>query len=275
MHRSRSEGLRAATCADARTRTGKAFLAATRALRGASLDACAAQPVTEVAAREVWIGAGAPAPQDPEAAAERLYVHGLGLLHEVQEHVGRAGRSFEAALARTRRPGLRAQVLAGLAAVASRQGRVDDAVRLAREAAALAPEHPAPTWLEGQALAAVWRWSGATGPLQAVAAAAPDDPLVWSEVALAHGSVGASADALAAAGAGLAFAPRQADLLRIQALALADLAAGSPEATAAMAAYLEHRPPDGAPRVRSACSREVPGCARERVPVHTHALRWR
>lgn len=273
QHRSRTEELRAVTCSDARKREGRAFLAATLKLRGERLDACAAQPVTELARAEVQLGAGAAVPGDREALARRAYVHGLGLLHEVQEHLGRAERSFAAALAGTQEPGLQAQALAGLAAVAGRQGRADAARELTARAAALAAGHPAPAWVEGQALAAVWRWAQATGPLAQVAAAAPDDPAVWSELALAHGSAGAPAAALQAAQAGLRLAPRSADLLRIQALALAELGAG--QADAAMAAYLEHRSPDNAPRVRSACSRGVPGCARERVPVHAHPLRWR
>jgi hypothetical protein len=276
QHRSRTEALRAATCDDARKKPGKAFLAATRAILGETVDACAAQPISAVATAEVWIGAGAP-PADDSATARRLYVHGLGLLHEVQEHVGRAGRSFDAALARTEDPQLRAQILAGLTAVASRQGRVDDARALAAKAAALAPGHPAPAWLEGQALAAVWRWQQAAEPLAKVAASAPRDPAVWADLALAHGSAGQSADALRAARNGLQYNPRHSDLLRIQALAQAELAAAmkAAPADAAMSVYLDHRSPDNAPRVRSACSRDVPGCARERLPVHTHDLRWR
>ncbi len=286
QHRSRTEALREATCSDARKKQGRAFLAATKALRGETVDACAAQPISAVATAEVRIGAGSTPVSDPEASARRLYVHGLGLLHEVQEHVGRAGRSFDAALTRTADPQLRAQILAGLAAVASRQGRVDDAVALARQAAALVPDHPAPTWLEGQALAAVWRWQQAAEPLQRVADAAPMDPSVWADLALARGSAGQSAAALQAARTGLQFNPRHSDLLRIQALAHAELTSRHPgpeqtstepatRADEVMSAYLEHRSPDNAPRVRSACSRDVPGCARERLPVHTHVLRWR
>lgn len=269
QHHSRTEALREATCSDARRPTGKAFVAATRALRGETLDACAAQPVATVAEAEVWIGDGRTT-GDPEAAARRLYVHGLGLLHEVQEHVGRAGRSFEAALERTRDDRLRAQIFAGLALVASRQGRVDDARALAAQAQGLAPDHPAPAWIAGQALAAVWRWPQAAELLQQVVEKTPNDPAVWADLALAHGSAGRSTAALTAATTGLRFNPRHPDLLRIQALAL------DPSiADAAMSAFLEHRPPDNTPRVRSACSREVPGCARERLPVHTHPLRWR
>ena len=276
QHRSRTEALRAATCDDSRKKPGKAFLAATKAIRGETVDACAAQPISAVATAEVWIGAGAP-PADDSVTARRLYVHGLGLLHEVQEHVGRAGRSFDAALARTDDPQLRAQILAGLTAVASRQGRVDDARALAAKAAALAPGHPAPAWLEGQALAAVWRWQQAVEPLAKVAASAPMDPSVWADLALAHGSAGQSAGALRAARSGLQYNPRHSDLLRIQALAQAELASAvkAAPADAAMSSYLDHRSPDNAPRVRSACSRDVPGCARERLPVHTHDLRWR
>lgn len=283
QHHSRTEALREVTCADSRKKLGKAFIAHTKAVRGETVDACAAQPVTSVATAEVAVGAGSAPATDPEATARRLYVHGLGLLHEVQEHVGRAGRSFEAALGRTQDPQLRAQIFAGLSAVATRQGRVDDARAYATKAAALAPGHPAPAWLEGQALAAVWRWEQAAAPLQRAADAAPMDPAVWADLALARGSAGQSAQALQAARAGLQYNPRHSDLLRIQALAHAELTSRPESAASAaaapadevMSAYLDHRPPDNTPRVRSACSRDVPGCARERLPVHAHVLRWR
>jgi hypothetical protein len=273
LHRSRTEALHKLTCMDARSGDGRAFLAATRKLRGERLDPCVAQPITEVARTTVAIGAGSAVPGDNEVNARRLYVHGLGLLHDVQEQLGRAGQSFTVALPLTREPRLRAQILAGSATVAARQGRVEEAHALAQQAAALAPGHPGPAAIEGQALATVWRFAQAADLLAEVTAAAPRDPTAWSQLALAHGSAGAPTAALRAAQAGLGLSPRDADLLRLQALALADLA--DPGAAAAMATYLAHRSPDDAPGVRAACSLSVPGCARERLPVHTHALRWR
>jgi hypothetical protein len=42
---------------------------------------------------------------------------------------------------------------------------------------------------------------------------------------------------------------------------------------AAQRAYLAHRPADAIPRVKGKCSKDVPGCANERSPVHVHEMR--
>lgn len=277
VHRSRTEALRAVTCSEGQTRTGRAFVTATARWTGERVDPCAAQPATELARARVALGAaGDVASGDRRGDAELLYAHGLGLLHEVQEQVGRAGASFERALALAPEGDarLRAAIVAGLAAVAGLQGRVEEAARLADEAAALVPGHPAPAWLKGQAYSAVWRWEQALAPLQQAAAAAPRDPLAQAALALALGSAGRPGEALATAQRGLkSGARRNYDLLRLQALALSEL--GAEDASAAMTAYLAHRPPDAAPTWRAACSSASPACARERVPVHVHALVWR
>ncbi|MCY1055686.1 multiheme c-type cytochrome [Nannocystis sp. SCPEA4] len=276
LHRSRTEALREVTCAEGRSREGKAFAAITAKWTGEHIDACAPQPVTELARAEVWLGAGAPVSTDSQRDARRLYVRGLGLLHEVQEQVGRAGASFESALALADPgdPRLRAAIVSGLAAVAGQQGRAEAAASLADEAAALLPGHPAPAWLKGQAYSAVWRWEQAIAPLRSAAEAAPKDALAHAALALALGSAGRASEALATAQRGLASgARRNYDLLRLQALALADL--GGADVQAAMAAQLDHRPNDDAPNWRAACQEASPACARERVPVHTHALVWR
>ncbi|WAS92639.1 multiheme c-type cytochrome [Nannocystis punicea] len=276
LHRSRTEALREVTCAEGRSRAGKAYAATTAKWTGERIDACAEQPVTELARAEVWVGAGAPVPTDRRRDGERLYVRGLGLLHEVQEQVGRAGASFERALALVGEDDadLRAAIVAGLAAVAGQQGRAEAAAKLADDAAALAPGHPAPAWLKGQAYSAVWRWEQAIAPLRSAAEAAPRDPLAHAALALALGSAARPAEAIAVAQRGLkSGARRNYDLLRLQALALADL--GGADVQAATASQLEHRPPDEAPDWRAACQEASPACARERVPVHTHALVWR
>lgn len=276
LHKSRTDELHAATCAEGRSRGGRAFTQVTWKTTGERIDPCAPQPVTEVARAEVWIGAGSDVSKDRRRDGERLYVRGLGLLHEVQEQVGRAGASFEAALALVGEDDaeLRAAILTGLAAVAGQQGRVEAAASLADAAAALVPGHPAPAWFKGQAYSAVWRWEQAIAPLRAAAGAAPRDPLAHAALALALGSAGRPTEALATAQRGLTSgARRHYDLLRLQALALADLETA--DAPAANAAQLAHRPPDAAPTWRAACQEASPACARERLPVHTHALVWR
>ena len=70
----------------------------------------------------------------------------------------------------------------------------------------------------------------------------------WRAYAVALGSISRDADALVAAQAGLALAPRQPDLLRVQALALRAL--GSAEAEAALDSHDRHRDPDIANELR-------------------------
>ncbi|MBK8260762.1 MAG: hypothetical protein IPK80_05420 [Nannocystis sp.] len=275
IHRSRLPELAATTCEQARTPTGRAFLRATAALSGARLDPCAAPPPTTIATASIELGPGA-AVTAQRPTWERLYELGLGLQGELQERLGLAKSALDAALpgAVASAPFDEALVLAALAEVAAAQGRVDEALQLADRVAALLPDHPAAASLRGLALAAVWRWERAAPHLARGAAQSPLDPRAWSTAAVAWGSAGATpelcARALQAAQAGLRLSPRDPDLLRVQALALRDLHAS--DAEAAFAAYLDHRPADGAPGLRARCSAEAPDCARERLPVHEHPL---
>jgi hypothetical protein len=72
---------------------------------------------------------------------------------------------------------------------------------------------------------------------------------------------------------GLALNPRDADMLRVQALALERLGAPPADVTRAREAFARWRPPDDAPAVKNGCSRQFPWCALERLPVHVHAMR--
>jgi hypothetical protein len=67
--------------------------------------------------------------------------------------------------------------------------------------------------------------------------------------------------------------PRDPDLLRVQSVALSSLGAAPEDRAAALLAYEVYRPADDVPAIRTACSKKVPGCALERVPVHLHVLR--
>ena len=78
--------------------------------------------------------------------------------------------------------------------------------------------------------------------------------------------------ALSAATRGLALQPRDADLLRAQSLALGTVHADADTCARAEQAFLERRVPDDAPAVRARCSKNVPGCALERNPVHVTEL---
>ena len=86
-----------------------------------------------------------------------------------------------------------------------------------------------------------------------------------------YGSTNDNANALAAAATGLELAPRDPDLLRSQATALAGL--GAPEAPAALAAYDRFRSPDNSAELRISCAGDSVRCAREREQGHTHVLR--
>jgi predicted Zn-dependent protease len=246
------------------------------------LDACAAMPVTDVAETEVWIGEGAARANANEHFMplwRRLYDHALGALHAVQEQADDARPSLDRALAETTDGSReRGMILALYAQVAARQGRTEEAAKWAADAAAhgAASGHPALAHTIGDALSSVWRWRDAIPPLREAALASPRDDRAWMHLAIAYGSDGQSALALDAATRGLALAPRDQDMLRVQALALEALGGGNEngdDAAAAKRAYLEFRSPDDAPRIRSACSKNVPGCALERVPVHVHAMR--
>jgi predicted Zn-dependent protease len=152
------------------------------------------------------------------------------------------------------------------------EGRTEDALRLADRAGALLPGHPAPDALRGEALSLVWRWAEAVPPLERAVRAAPRDDGAWVRLAVALGSRGGDEQAaLEAALSGLRLQPRDADLLRVEALARRALR--DPEAAQVEAAYDTYRPADAIPQVKARCSMKVPGCALERTPVHAHRMR--
>jgi tetratricopeptide (TPR) repeat protein len=290
-HRSRDLELYKAVCADAKTPRGTAFLREVAARTDARFDPCRPEPVTEIARAEVSLGAG---PRDgaggvpADRAAARLYDDGIALLHAQQENVDDARASLERALDLAPGGSMdRAAALHALALVAIGEGRTDEALRRLDEAqdaarglgdAATAPElaravAAAVASARAQALAGIWRWRDAVAPLEQAVAASPLDDALLSRLAVAAGSADEPWVALDAARRGLALAPRDADMLRVQALALDRLGAPPDDAAAARDAFARWRPPDDAPGIKSACSRQAPGCALERLPVHVHALR--
>jgi hypothetical protein len=283
-HRSHDLALQRATCDDAKSPRGRAF-EATRARGGKALDPCVRQPVTELARAEAWIGEGASElagsgnqRPSPRPAWRRLFDHGLAEQHNVQERLSEGRPSLEQALHEVVISGTdaeRAMVLAALAWLPAHEGRTTDAMERIEGAERLAPGHPALASLRGAALEQVWRWDEALGPLRAAAAAAPRDDAVAARLAVALGSAGDDSGALEAARRGLMLSPRDADLLRVQALATRALAGPASEADAAERAYLDCRPADEGPEIRSACAASVPGCALERIPVHVHVMRIR
>ncbi|HEX3479844.1 MAG TPA: multiheme c-type cytochrome, partial [Kofleriaceae bacterium] len=272
-HRSRTLAMQRTVCDAARTATGRTFLAGAKGARQVVLDPCRPQPITLIAEARVELGRGA-RPTAARPAWERMYEHGMALSATVSERLDEARAVLDAALAAApagdRRA--RAMILVQLAQVADRQGRADDALALIAEARPLLPS-PGPPVLDAiaaDALSRVWRWQEAIAPARACAERAPANAGAWVVLARALGSTGDDAGALDAAARGLELAPRDPDLLRSQATALAGLHRG--EAAAALAAYDRFRAPDTAAELRIQCAADSPRCAREREQGHTHRL---
>ncbi|HZJ62131.1 MAG TPA: tetratricopeptide repeat protein, partial [Kofleriaceae bacterium] len=272
-HRSRTLRMQRAVCDAARTAAGAAFLAGARGAREVVLDPCRPQPITLVAETRVELGRGAH-PSAARAPWERMYEHGMALVATISERLDEARDVLTAALAAAPAGDKRARamILVQLAQVASRQGRVDDALALVAEARPLLPT-PGPAALDAiaaDALSRVWRWQDAVAPARACTERAPANSLAWTALARALGSIGDNTAALEAATKGLELTPRDPDLLRSQATALAAL--HRPEADAALTAYDRFRSPDSAAELRIQCAAGSDRCAREREQGHTHQL---
>ena len=270
-HRSRSLVMQEEVCRVARTTEGKRFIAGAKGARSVELDPCKAQPITLIAETHVQIGEGA-VNAATRPAWEREYEHGMALVSTVSERLEEAKTVLESALAIAPAGRPRAMVITQLAWVASKQGRVDDALALVGQARALLP-NGGPAVLDAisaDALMRVWRWSEAIAPAQAAAKKAPGNSGAWMNLARCFGSVADDRDALVAATTGLELAPRDPDLLRSQAMALGGM--HRPEAPAALAAYDRFRSPDYAAELRIECAADSARCSREREQGHTHLL---
>jgi tetratricopeptide (TPR) repeat protein len=271
-HRSRSLAFQKTVCAESKTPGGQAFLAGTRAARDADLDPCRKQPVTEIARTSATLGQIAP-------SWERRYEHGMALVSVISERLDEPRTILERALEITpagadgAKP--RAMILTQLGAVASRQGRTDDALALLAKARAelqsvQAPEPPVLDFVAADACARVWRWQEAATFAAAASVKAPLNTGVWVMLARARGSLGDDRGALEAAKQGLALSPRDPDLLRSQATALRSLDGAL--ADAALAAFERFRAPDDAAALRIQCAGASARCAREREAGHTHVM---
>ncbi|MEO8706652.1 MAG: tetratricopeptide repeat protein, partial [Kofleriaceae bacterium] len=279
-HRSRTLQLQAKVCREAKTKTGQAFIHGAKGARDVVLDPCKAQPVTLIAETAIEVGQGART-LSTRPAWERMYEHGMALTATVSERLEEARAVLEAALSHAPDAKGRAMIAIQLGWVASKQGRADDALALVAESRALLattvkvgenpPSPPVLDAVAADALARVWRWDEAIAPAKACTERAPQNSAAWMIYARVLGSVGDDAAALAAATKGLEFAPRDQDLLRSQATALAAL--GRSEAKAALAAFDRFRSPDQSADLRIQCAADSPRCARDREPAHTMQLR--
>jgi tetratricopeptide (TPR) repeat protein len=274
-HRSRTLAMQEEVCRAAKTADGKAFIRGAKGARDVVLDPCKPQPVTLIAETSIEVGEGAKV-SSSRPAWERMYEHGMALVGTVSERLEEARAVLDRALAAAPEGRPKAMVLVQLAWVASKQGRADDALALVAQARSLlaSPTMPSgPAVLDNiaaDALMRVWRWDEAVAPSTAATQKAPGNSAAWVMLARCLGSVGNDAAALAAAATGLELSPRDSDLLRSQATALAAL--HRPEADAALAAYDRFRSPDVSAELRIECAADSPRCAREREQGHTHLL---
>jgi tetratricopeptide (TPR) repeat protein len=180
------------------------------------------------------------------------------------------------ALGRAKTQRERAMAMGLLAELEAKEGRASAAFAAAHKAEDwLGTPAPAMARVRGEALAAEWNWEGASTYFAESAALAPKDDTTLVTLAVTLGGSGKHSSALDAARAGLLLQPRDADLLRVSWLALDKLGAPAEQVAHAEAAFLERRTPDDAPAIRGRCSKNVPGCARERDPVHVIELRPR
>jgi tetratricopeptide (TPR) repeat protein len=265
-HRSRTLAMQADVCRAAKSPAGHAFLVGAKSAREVELDPCRAQPITLIAETAIAI-------DQPRADWEHIYEHGMALTSTVSERLDEARGVLERALAIAPAGRPRAMVIVQLAQVASKQGRADDALALVAQARALLPQPGPPVLdaIESDALMRVWRWQEAIAPAAAMTQKAASNSYAWMMAARCYGSVNDNEAALAAATKGLELAPRDPDLLRSQATALAALK--RPEADAALAAYDRFRSPDNSAELRISCAADSSRCAREREQGHTHQLR--
>jgi hypothetical protein len=279
-HRSRTLQLQAAVCREAKTAAGKAFIAGAKGARSVELDPCKPQPITLISSTAIEVGQGARI-STTRPAWERSYEHGMALVATVTERLEESRAVLEAALATAPDARAQAMVKIQLGWVASKQGRVEDALALVAESRALlaksvpagkpAPNPPVLDAVAADALARVWRWDEAVAPAKSCTETAPQNATAWVIYARVLGSIGDNAGALAAATKGLEFAPRDQDLLRSQATALAAL--GRAEAKDALAAFDRFRSPDQSADLRIACAAGSTRCARDREMGHTMILR--
>ncbi len=277
-HRSRTLKLQAATCREARTAEGQAFIAGAKGARDVALDPCKPQPITLVAETRIELGTGArlgalPAATARRPAWEREYEHGMALIATYENRLDDARTVLEAALAVAPDARARAMVTIQLGWVAAKQSRTDDALELVDQTRALLGAGR-PAVLDAvtvEALIRGFRWHDAVAPARACTERAPGNTLAWAVYARVLVAVGDYPAALAAAVKGLALAPRDPDLLRSQASALVTL--GRPEAEVALAAHDRFRAPDNMAKLRILCTKGSERCKRDLDVVRTIELR--
>jgi tetratricopeptide (TPR) repeat protein len=261
-HRSRPLKAQLAACAAAHSLEGAKFLAGARGARDVTLDPCKPQPVTLIAQTRRVLGT--------PSTWQQLYEHGMALTMTIVTRQQEARGILEQALAAAPDDRARAMTEVQLGWVASKQGKADEAlerVARARQLLAAPKDPPVLDALLADAYLRLNRYADAREPARRCTENAPQNTAAWAVYARILVALGDHAAALTAATKGLELSPRDADLLRSQATALAAL--GDPQASAAEAAFTRFRAPDDWATLRIACAKQDARCARERNPVPT------
>lgn len=271
-HRTRILPIQEHACERSRTARGRGFTALGKQHRDVALDPCKPQPITTLGEDHVVLGANASAKSvAPDFAAS--FAHAQGLLRALQEYASEARPAFERTLTLAQTDRQRAMALWGLAAVAAREGQMEATFALAERAERFAPGHPALARVRAAVKLTYWQWDEAADWFGRAVATSPRDDGVHAEWTMALGGAGKTRESLHAARETLRLQPRDADALRVQAMALRKLTDDPALRERAEDAYLHARVPDDHNEIRARCSANVPGCARERAPVHVHWLR--
>src|SRR3569623_3252132 len=156
--------------------------------------------------------------------------------------------------------------------VDAKQGKAESALaRGERARKLLGGSPPVLDALRADANLRLNRYADAREPARRCTQSAPQNTAAWAVYARILVALGDHEAALAAATQGLALSPRDPDLLRSQATALAAL--HDPRAAEAEAAFTRFRTPATAATLRIACAQQAARCARARNPVPTLALR--
>ncbi|MBA3461840.1 MAG: hypothetical protein H0T46_17905 [Deltaproteobacteria bacterium] len=274
-HRSRTLAMQAAACAIVKTEEGKAFVAGARSARDVNLDPCKPQPITVVAQTMIEVGRGAKRTAK-RPAWERMYEHGMALVHTIILRQAEPKAVLEAALAAAPDARAKAMVTVQLGWVAAKQGRISDVLKLVAEArtlakAAAAPEPPVLDAIVADVYVRQNRYAEALAPAKACTERTPQNTSAWAVYARVLVALDRYAEGLAAATKGLDLNPREPDLLRSQATALLGL--NDPRAQAAQEAYTRFRVPDDVAALRIRCSKSSARCMRDRNPVESIDLR--
>lgn len=280
-HRRLNEVMRRDVCKRAQTPTGQAFIKAAATFNGKAVDPCVAQPITDIDTATMTLpAAGEPTVayaggRASKAAWMRQYIYGIGLQHHVQEDLPETITTLKRALKLipTDAPAsARARVEVALGQVYARQGRTRDAVDQLAHAEGLLPDHPSMPYHIGLAFMRVWRFDDAIAAF-AQAARRVEDDRVWSQLAIALGSVDQPRESHSAASRALALEPRNPHTIRTQMLGLRDLPE-TPKATvdAAARAFDRFKRDELANTVRDRCSSHDALCRRGRLPLRTFEL---